>query len=59
MRDLLSKETQIAEVARVASAFHVVWTGGELNTLVPELRRLYITTEDHAALRWVTPRGVA
>lgn len=43
----------------LASAFHMVWTGGELNTLLPELRRLYITTEDQAALRWVTPRGGA
>jgi hypothetical protein len=48
-----------SQAGLLASAFHMVWTGGELNTLVPELRRLYITTEDQAALRWVTPKGMA
>lgn len=48
-----------SEAWLIASVFHAVWTAGELNTLVPELRRLYITTEDQMALRWVTPKGMA
>ncbi|MDH7804893.1 MULTISPECIES: hypothetical protein [unclassified Rhizobium] len=53
LSDILESQAEL-----LASAFHMVWTGGELNTLMPELRRLYITTEDQAALRWVMPRGM-
>ncbi|WP_421400824.1 hypothetical protein [Agrobacterium fabrum] len=53
LSDIMESQAEL-----LASAFHMVWAGGELNTLVPELRRLYIITEDQAALRWVTPKGM-